>query len=41
MKSVKEIDKKMDELARELVQTTGSKAHRIRGEINRLNWVLE
>lgn len=35
------IQNRIDELASDLVTSTGSKAHRIRGQIQELKWVLE
>jgi len=41
MKNKNLIEKKILSLARELKGTEGSKAHRIRGQIEVLNWVVE
>ncbi len=41
MKTIKQTEKKIIELTRELKGTEGSKAHGIKKQIDILNWVLE
>jgi translation initiation factor IF-3 len=41
MKTEKEINEKISELAKQLIGTEGSQAHGIRKQIEALKWVLD
>ena len=41
MKTKKEIQKAILQKSKEIIGAEGSKAHRLRGEMEMLNWVIE